>query len=319
MDLIADIGGTNSRVALLDRDGRIARSASYRNQDFSTLEDVLARFLASSAAGAPGSATLPPKRAALAIAAPLAGEEIAMTNIGWRFRRGDIRRITGVQELRLLNDFEALAHALPRLGAQDVRQVGGGHAVPGATLAVIGPGSGLGVATTAPHGAEWTAIGGEGGHVSLPAFSPEEAAIVAEHGAPNGHCSAERLVCGPGLVRIHGTLARLAGRPAEALTPREVTARALRGDAIAARSFDLFCGWLGTVAGNLALIVGARGGVFIAGGIVPQMLETFARSPFRERFVAKGSYRPYLEAIPTSVILAENPAFIGLRATLGYP
>jgi glucokinase len=184
---------------------------------------------------------------------------------------------------------------------------------------VIGPGSGLGVATTAPHGESWTAVGGEGGHVSLPVFSPIEAAIVAEHGDANGHCSAERLLCGPGLVRIHGTVARFAGQRSETLTPREITARALGGDAVAARSFDIFCGWLGTVAGNLALIVGARGGVFIAGGIVPQLLEAFARSPFRERFVAKGSYRPYLEAIPTSVILAEHPAFIGLRAALGYP
>ena len=312
MDLIADIGGTNSRIALLDRDGRIAFSGNFRNQDFSSLEDVLARFLASSAAGTPG-------RAALAIAAPLAGDEISMTNIGWRFRRSDIERITAAHELRLLNDFEALAHALPRLRASDIRQVGGGRAVPGATLAVIGPGSGLGVATAAPHGGGWTAVGGEGGHVSLPAFSPEEAAIVAEHGEPNGHCAAERLLCGPGLVRIHRTIARRAGQSAETLAPREITDRALRGDAIAVRTFDVFCGWLGTVAGNLALTVGARGGVFIAGGIVPQMLETFARSPFRERFVAKGSYRAYLDEIPTAVILAENPAFIGLRAALGYP
>jgi glucokinase len=311
MDLIADIGGTNSRLALLDRDGRVAHSGNYRNLDFSALEDVLGRFLASSAAGAP-------ERAALGIAAPLAGEEISMTNIGWRFRRSDIQRITGVRELRLLNDFEALAHALPRLRASDVRQVGGGRAISGATLAVIGPGSGLGVATAAPHGDEWTAVGGEGGHVSLPVFSPEEAAIVAEHGEPDGHCSAERLLCGPGLVRIHGTLTRLAGLAGETLSPGEITSRALRGDAIAARSFDVFFGWLGTVAGNLALTVGARGGVFVAGGIVPQMLEAIARSPFRERFVAKGSYRAYLEGIPTAVILAENPAFIGLRATLGY-
>jgi glucokinase len=311
MDLIADIGGTNSRVALLDRDGRIAHSANYVNREFSSLEDVLRRFLAATAAGVP-------ERAVLAIAAPLAGAEIAMTNIGWRFRRGDLQRVTGARELRLLNDFEALALALPRLAAHESRQIGDGRAVPGATLAVIGPGSGLGVATAVPNGEDWLAVAGEGGHVSLPVFSPDEAAIVAEHGESNGHCSAEQLLSGPGLVRIHSTLARLAGLPAESLTPREITGRALRGDAVAARSFDVFCGWLGTVAGNLALIVGARGGVFIAGGIVPQMQEAFARSPFRERFVSKGDYRPYLDAIPTSVILAANPAFIGLCAALGY-
>jgi glucokinase len=311
MDLIADIGGTNSRLALLDRNGRIARSQSYRNASFAALEDVLAGFLAGSAGGAP-------ERAALAIAAPLAGEEVAMTNIGWRFRRGDLRRATGAAELRLLNDFEALAHALPRLSQSDCRQVGAGRALPGAALAVIGPGSGLGVATAAPHGDDWTAIAGEGGHVSLPAFTAEEARILAEHGEANGHCSAERLLSGAGLVRIHATLSQQAAVAAENLTPADVTARALAGDEVAMKSFDLFCGWLGTVAGNVALTVGARGGVFIAGGIVPRMIDAFARSPFRERFVAKGSYRNYLDAIPTSVIMAENPAFIGLRAALGY-
>jgi glucokinase len=311
MDLIADIGGTNSRLALLHSDGRIASAETYRNQDFAALGDVIRRFL--TAAAEPS-----PERAALAVAAPIAGEEIAMTNIGWRFRRDELRQITGARELWLLNDFEALAHALPRLGADDVRQVGGGRALAGAALAVLGPGSGLGVAAAAPNGDGWTAIPGEGGHVSLPAFTPDEAAIVAEHGEPNGHCSAERLLCGPGLVRIHSTLARLAGQRFGTLSSREITARAERGDAVAARTVEVFCGWLGPVAGNLALTVGARGGVFIAGGIVPQMLETFARSPFRERFVAKGSYRGYLEEIPTAVILAENPAFIGLRAALGY-
>ena len=312
MDLIADIGGTNSRLALLDRQGRIARTQSYRNASFAALEDVLAGFLADGTDGAP-------ERAALAIAAPLAGEEVAMTNIGWRFRRSDLARVTGAREIRLLNDFEALALALPRLGRSDCRQVGGGVSLPGAVLAAIGPGSGLGVATAAPHGNEWTAVAGEGGHVSLPAFSAEEAAILAEHGDANGHCSAERLLSGAGLVRIHGTLSRLAGPGTAPLTPADVTARALAGDAVATKTFELFCGWLGTVAGNLALTVGARGGVFIAGGIVPQMFDAFARSPFRERFVAKGSYRAYLDAIPTCVIMARNPAFIGLRAALGYP
>jgi glucokinase len=311
MDLIADIGGTNSRLALLHPDGRIARAETFRNQDFAALEDVVRRFLAA-------ATERPPERAALAIAAPIAGDEIAMTNIGWRFRRHELHQITGARELWLLNDFEALAHALPHLRAADVRQVGGGRALAGAALAILGPGSGLGVAAAAPNGDGWTAIPGEGGHVSLPVFTPDEAAIVAEHGEPNGHCSAERLLSGPGLVRIHSTLARLAGQQAGTLSPREITARAERGDAVAARTVDVFCGWLGTVAGNLALTVGARGGVFIAGGIVPQMLETFARSQFRERFVAKGSYRNYLDSIPTAVILAEKPAFIGLRAVLGY-
>jgi glucokinase len=141
---------------------------------------------------------------------------------------------------------------------------------------------------------------------------------VAEHGDSNGHCSAERLLSGSGLVRIHTTLARLAGEVGEPLTPDAITAGALGGDAVAVRSLDVFFGWLGTVAGNLALTVGARGGVFVGGGIVPKALAAFEKSAFRERFIAKGRYRNYLDAIPTAVILVSNPAFIGLKAVLGY-
>jgi glucokinase len=126
------------------------------------------------------------------------------------------------------------------------------------------------------------------------------------------------VLSGPGLLRIHATLTRLAGLDLPTLTPAEISARALAGDAVAARTIDVFCGILGAVAGNLALTVGARGGVFIAGGIVPKILELFARSTFRERFVAKGRYRAYLDAIPTSVITTATPAFIGLKAVLGY-
>jgi glucokinase len=185
-------------------------------------------------------------------------------------------------------------------------------------MAAIGPGSGLGVATCTAGQAGWVAIAGEGGHVSMPAFNETEAAILAEHGDPNGHCSAERLLSGPGLVRIYTTLSRLAERPASSITPAEVTARAGSGDEIAVQTLEVFFALLGTVAGNLALTVGARGGIFIAGGIVPRMLEDFRKSAFRERFVAKGRYRAYLDAIPTAVITIERAAFIGLRSVLGY-
>jgi glucokinase len=152
--------------------------------------------------------------------------------------------------------------------------------------------------------------------VSLPALSDTEAAIIAEHGADNGHCSAETLLSGPGLVRIHASLARLAGAGATSLQPAEITARALAGEPVALHAFDVFFALLGTVTGNLALTVGARGGVFIGGGIVPRVTELLARSAFRERFIAKGRYRDYLDAIPTRVITCETPAFIGLRASL---
>jgi glucokinase len=184
-------------------------------------------------------------------------------------------------------------------------------------MAVLGPGSGLGVAAVVPCGTGWAAVSGEGGHVSLPAFDATEAAIIAEHGDANGHCSAERLLSGPGLVRIHATLARLADTAVEALTPADITARAAAGDALAARCLEVFFALLGGVAGNLALTVGARGGVFVAGGIVPRVLAACESSALHERFCGKGRYRAHLERIPVSVITLEQPALVGLRAVLG--
>lgn len=309
MDLIADIGATNSRCALVDDEARVVATASYENRAFASLASVLSTFIGS-------AGNVAPERAALAIAAPIAGDAVVMTNIGWGFSRSGLAAALGVKQLRVLNDFEALAHALPLIGGAESYPIGNGERLPGAAMAVLGPGSGLGVASVLPHGDGWTAVAGEGGHVSVPAFTDIERELVREHGSPNGHCSAETLLSGPGLERIHATLCRLAGREPEPVAAPSITARAAAGDEIAIRTYDVFFALLGTIAGNLALTVGARGGVFIAGGIVPRVLERIAASSFRERFVAKGRYRDYLERIPTAVITVRNPAFIGLGAVL---
>jgi glucokinase len=310
MDLIADIGATNTRVALLDDLERITGAASFVNAEHASLESVLTGFLRDQHTGDP------PRRTALAVAAPLSGDAVTMTNIGWRFSRTALAAALGTRELRLLNDFEALALALPRLGPADCQSVGAGTAVPGAALAVLGPGSGLGVATAVPDGSRWIAVGGEGGHVSLPALNDEEVAVIAAHGDASGHCSAERLLSGSGLVRIHACLAQREGRSTDVTEPGTITTAARAGEPLALRTFEVFFALLGTVAGNLALTVGARGGVYIGGGIVPRVPEIFAQSQFRERFVAKGRYREYLDAIPTAIITCATPAFIGLKASL---
>jgi glucokinase len=309
MDLIADIGATNSRCALLDRSGHVARTENFSNKDFESLEALLKRFLDGTVPG----------RTALAVAGPITGDSVAMLNIDWRFSQLELAGTLGTDTLLILNDYEALAHALPRLSRDDCHPIGNGLAVPGATMAVLGPGSGLGVSTAAPHGDSWTAIAGEGGHVTLPALSESESWVVADHGDPNGHCSAERLLSGPGLVRIYSSLAKRAGRNPDPVTAAEITSKAALGDDIATETYDVFFALLGTVAGNLALTVGARGGVYIAGGIVPRVIEALERSDFRERFIAKGRYRKYLDAIPTSVITIECPAFLGLASVLRFP
>lgn len=306
MNLIADIGATNSRCALVDSGGQIVRSEVFPNSRFANLEALLLAFT--------GDASL--TRGALAVAGPIDGDEVRLLNIDWHFDRRQLASSLGLESLVVLNDFEALAHALPLLGQDDCRPVGSGHGIPGHAMAVIGPGSGLGVAASVPNGTGFVAVPGEGGHVSLPAFDAAEAGVIREYADANGHCSAERLISGPGLERIHRALARRAEGDAERVPAAEVALRASRGDAIAVAAREMFFAMLGTVAGNLALTVGARGGVFIAGGIVPRMLDAFERSTFRERFVSRGRYREYLEAIPTAVITAENPAFIGLRHLL---
>lgn len=308
MDLIADIGATNSRCALLDEHGLIARSHRFLNRDFENLADLLRTF-------ADGAKLT---RAALAIAAPITGKDVVMTNVDWRFRQEDLRKTLELESLRVFNDFEAVALSLPLLDESHCQPIGSRKNPTHGTRAVLGPGSGLGVAAIVAHNNGWTTVSGEGGHVTLPAQNDVEAQIIAEHAGTDGHCSAERLLSGPGLVRIHSSLAHLAGVDAEGLTPADVSARMAAGDVTASRAYGVFFALLGTVAGNLALTVGARGGVFIAGGIVPRVIDALEQSEFRERFVSKGRYRGYLESIQTAVITIEEPAFPGLRASLGY-
>jgi glucokinase len=241
-----------------------------------------------------------------------------MINIDWRFTQSGLREDLGFARLTVVNDFAAVAWSLPSLGPQDRAQVGGGNAVTRMPLAVLGPGSGLGVATLVPTGDTWTAVSGEGGHVTLPATTSDEVSIIDRIRHEAGHCSAERVLSGPGLVRLYELLGQSAGREIAKVTPMDVTALARKGEPLATKTLTTFFGMLGTVAGNLALTVGALGGVFIGGGIVPQLVREFEASPFRERFVAKGRYREYMDSIPTFVITEPQAAFRGLRKILGY-
>jgi glucokinase len=312
MDLIADIGATNSRCALLDDRGQVLSAQNFENASFGGLEEVLHTYLENR------RASDRPRRAALAVAAPVLGDDVQMTNIGWRFSQAQLREDLGFTRLNIVNDFAAVAWSLPSLGPQDRKQVGGGTAVTRMPLGVLGPGSGLGVASLVPTGDTWAAVSGEGGHVTLPATTNEEAEVIERIRNETGHCSAERVLSGPGLVRLYEVLGAIAGREIAKVTSRDVTALARKGEPLATKTLTMFFGMLGTVAGNLAVTVGARGGVYVGGGIVPQLLGELEASPFRERFIAKGRYREYMDAIPTFVITDPQPAFRGLRKLLGY-
>jgi len=207
--------------------------------------------------------------------------------------------------------------ALPYLGPDDRMTVGGGGAVPGAPLAVLGPGSGLGVSGLVACSAGWTPLTGEGGHATMAPATDRESAVLDHMRRHFDHVSAERVLSGPGLVNLYNTLAELSGTPSRGYTAPQITDLGMRGeDPMCSETTAMFCAMLGTVAGNLALTLGARGGVFIAGGIVPRLGRFFADSPFRARFQAKGRFEPYLAAIPTHVLTHPLAAFLGCAAML---
>lgn len=257
-----------------------------------------------------------PRRAAMAVAAPLAGDFVRMTNRAWSFSSERLRRQLGLDELHVVNDFTAIAMALPFLPPDARMAVGGGRAVPDAAIGALGPGTGLGVSGLLSAGGRYVALASEGGHMTLPASNEREAAIIAVL-RRRGHVSAERLVSGFGLSNLYGALRELAGQgKAAATAPETVTARARAGELLATEALGQFFDFLGTVAADVALVLGARGGMYVAGGIVPSLRDEFLASGFRARFEAKGRYSRYLAAIPTWLVTEANPAFRGLAAIL---
>jgi len=312
--LVADIGGTNVRFALIAHPGASPCALrSLRCADYAGPREAMQAWLAETGAALPAVA-------GFGIATPITGDEVAMTNHPWRFSVAALRAALGLQRLRVVNDFTALALGLPGLAMEACERIGGGEAQPGAAIGLLGAGTGLGISGLIPAPGGPVPLQGEGGHVSLPASTPREAQVVAWLAARHGHVSAERVLSGPGLLALYAALCELDGVPAEALTAEAVSARGRDGTCPhCAEALSIFCALLGTVAGDLALTLGARGGVYIGGGIVPQLGAFFAQSSFRSRFEAKGRFQPYLARIPTWVIHSPHVALIGASAALDAP
>jgi glucokinase len=314
--LIADIGGTNARFALLEGDD-INEEQVLACAEHPSLVAAVERYLASI-----GASTGPrrPTEASMAIAGPITGDHIRMTNHVWEFSAATTRRQLHLQRLIFLNDFTALAMAIRHLPPHDLEPIGGGRTVQGAAVALVGPGTGLGVSGLIPAGDHWIPIQGEGGHVTLSVTNEREIAVLAKLRQRFSHVSAERVLSGPGLVNLYDALCALEGVPPEEVTPRAITQRALSGTCkLCLETVSMFCGLLGTMAGNLVLTLGAVGGLYIGGGIVPQLGSFFANSSFRDRFEDKGRYADYLSAVPVYVIRTELPAFIGLKRSFVDP
>jgi len=311
--LLGDIGGTNARFAWLASSGAdLTDVATYPTADYATVLDAIRAYLRAHAKPTP-------RWCAIGIATAITGDQVQMTNHHWSFSISEVQHAVGLGRFLVINDFTALALSLPALEPRQLRQVGGGRALDGEAVALIGPGTGLGVSGLLhARGGGSMPLDGEGGHVSLGGTNDREDAVVATLRRRFGHASAERALSGPGLVNLYEAVCELDGVPAKPMTAAALTAASAAGaNAQAAEAEALFFSFLGTVAGNLALTLGARGGVYIGGGIVPRLGDRILASAFRERFDQKGRFQTYLASIPVLVVLAEvSPALIGAARAL---
>jgi glucokinase len=309
--LVADIGATNARFGLISPKRVVLNTHTLAVADYPTIADAVIAYL-----GVRGELPMP-REGALAIASTIAGDRVAMTNHPWNFSISALQARLGFVRLEVINDFTALALALPHLSPEDRQAIGGGAPLAGAPLGVLGPGSGLGVSGLIPVGTAWTALAGEGGHATMAPATDRESNVLERMRHHFDHVSAERVLSGPGLVNLYNALTMLDGVPSRGYTAAQITDPEIGlVDQHCAEATSLFCAMLGTMAGNLGLTLGARGGIYIGGGIVPRLGQRFAQSLFRLRFEAKGRFAAYLAAIPTYVVVHPLPAFLGCAAIL---
>jgi len=311
--LLGDVGGTNARFAWRPAAGAaLTDVATYPAACYPTLLDAMRAYLATHRHPAP-------RWCAIGIANPITGDQVQMTNHHWSFSVSAIQEALGLDRFLLINDFTALALSLPELESRHLMQVGGGAPVPGCAVALLGPGTGLGVSGLLQCGSDHpVALNGEGGHVTLAGASAREDAVIASLRRRYGHASAERALSGPGLVNLYDALCDIEHAETRPMTAADVTAAADSGiDRLAVETLSTFFCFLGSVAGNLALSLGARGGVYIGGGIVPRLGTAILSSGFRARFEGKGRMQAYLATIPVFVVSADtSPALIGAGRAL---
>ena len=314
LGLIADVGATNARFAMADPNGiydeKILKCADYAGIDLAA-KDYLHMVGANGAGKAPS-------KASFAMAGPVQDDFFKMTNHPWSFNIEEVRKALALSSLHIMNDFHAIALSVPHLRPEDIRQLGGGDAVHGAAIGIIGPGTGLGVSSLFWDGQAYRPNPCEGGHVTMPARTQREFDVLRYLRHKYRHVSAERVCSGKGLVNVYNALRALDARQDLAeRTPEQISANAISGQCdICREALTMMVLFLGRVAGNLALTLNAKGGMYIAGGIISQLGAYFYDSDFRTEFISKGRFETYLDTIPTYVI--ENPlvAFTGLHADL---
>ena len=308
--LVGDVGGTNCRLALCALDsGEISQSQTFSGLDYDSLEAAVREYLSQQHQEI--------EDACIAIACPITGDWVAMTNHTWAFSIAEMKKSLGLQHLEVINDFTAVSMAIPMLKEQDLLQFGGKKALDGKPAVIYGAGTGLGVAHLIHANKQWLSLPGEGGHVDFAPNSEEEDIILEQLRTEMGHVSAERILSGPGLVNLYRAIVKSDNRVPENFKPKDVTELALSDENVdCRRALSLFCVIMGRFGGNLALNMGTFGGVYIAGGIVPRFLEFFKASGFRAAFEDKGRFKDYLMDIPVFLITYDQPGLLGAGAYL---
>ncbi|RJT45462.1 glucokinase [Rahnella woolbedingensis] len=313
--LVGDVGGTNCRLALCALDsGEISQAKTFSGLEYDSLEATVREYLSLQ--------NQEIEDACIAIACPITGDWVAMTNHTWAFSIAEMKKSLGLQNLEVINDFTAVSMAIPMLKEQDLLQFGGKKAQDGKPAVIYGAGTGLGVAHLIHANKQWLSLPGEGGHVDFAPNSEEEDIILEQLRTEMGHVSAERILSGPGLVNLYRAIVKSDKRVPENFKPKDVTELALSDENVdCRRALSLFCVIMGRFGGNLALNMGTFGGVYIAGGIVPRFLEFFKASGFRAAFEDKGRFKDYLMDIPVFLITHDQPGLLGagtyLRQSMG--
>jgi glucokinase len=312
--LIGDIGGTNARFAILvDANAEAKEFPSVRTADFETVEDAIQSAILD-------RTSILPRAAVLAIAGPVDGDEIPLTNCPWVVRPAHMIEEFGFEEIVILNDFEAQALGALAVDEKYLEQIGGGPVEPGASRVVLGPGTGLGVAGLIHARNLWIPVPGEGGHVDMGPRSPRDFEVFPHIEKIEGRISGEQMLCGRGMVNLYRAVAKAEKREAVFATPSEITAAALSdGDPLAGEALDIFVTCLGRLAGDLALIFMSRGGVYLTGGIAQKIVPALKQGGFRAAFEDKAPHSALLRAMPVFVITHPLAALAGLAAYARMP
>jgi len=311
LSLVADIGATNARFALaVSGSNELMQPVTLLTNNFTDILQACREYLTH-------VGDLHPSRACIAVACPITGDHVSLTNNSWAFSIEGVRKELNIESLMVVNDFKALAAGVSRLAAQEIEQIGDGTPIPKRPISIIGPGTGLGVATVVQHETGQIVLDGEGGHVSFAPGNKRELEILTLLSRQFSRVSTERILSGDGIKTLFQTLAKIDGVAAPDLMASSIVERANSGsDTHCLEVINIFCGLLGSFAGDIAMTLNSQGGVYIGGGIIPRIVKLLKASSFRDRFEAKGRVSSFIKNVPTYLIMTEHTALTGAAALL---